>query len=234
MTLMGSLKNKEITDLLSKHKAETPDYPADLLAARKAAFLKQAVKIKVGGKGQGGQRGGSGGSGTALSGGAVGPGALLQALIGILLVAAMFLAVYALRDQITEILLGNEVAALEDVSQPSIVFSPLAPGTVTAVPSSQAPVVAAPSGESLLPGTPGAFGDNIDLNRASVVAGTPGAEIAAEKTKSNNGLHLGQTPGTPAAPGHGNPGNPNQPDKDKPEKSDKPVKPEKTKKPKNQ
>jgi hypothetical protein len=241
MVFKRSLDFNEITGLFYKLKAETPDYPADLLAARKAAFLKQAVNIKIDGRGQGGkggQQGGSSGSGAALGGGAAGLGTLWQALIGVSIVAAMFLAAYAYREQITEILQGNEVAALEDVSQPSIVSSPLAPGTVTAVPSSLAPALAVPPIEILPTGTPGASVDNTDLNGAEVVVGTPDAEISAEKTKSNSGLHLGQTPGTPAAPGQGNPGNLNQPDKpDKPTKPDKPVKPpkpEKTKKPKNQ
>ena len=43
------MNTKEITDLLSKLKAETPDYPSDLLAAKRAAFLKQAVNIKIDG-----------------------------------------------------------------------------------------------------------------------------------------------------------------------------------------
>ena len=57
MASKGTMNTKEITDLLSKLKAETPDYPADLLAAGKASFLKQAVNIKIDGKGQGGEGG---------------------------------------------------------------------------------------------------------------------------------------------------------------------------------
>lgn len=36
---------KEIIDLLSKLKDLTPEYPADLLAARRAAFLKQVAVL---------------------------------------------------------------------------------------------------------------------------------------------------------------------------------------------
>ena len=50
------LKTKEITELLSKLKAETPEYPSELMEARKAAFLKQAVNIKIDRTGQGGQQ----------------------------------------------------------------------------------------------------------------------------------------------------------------------------------
>jgi len=221
------MDTKEITDLLSKLKAETPDYPSDLLAAKRAAFLKQAVNIKIDGNGQGGQQSGTGSSGTALGGGAVGPG-VLQALIGISIVAAMLLAVYAYRDQITDVLQGNVVIAQEDNSQPSISPSPLAPETVTALPGPLALEEAAPPVEITSTVTSGASLDDTDINGASVVAGTAGAEVAAEKTKTNSGLHLGQTPGTPAAPGQGNPGNIN-----KPEKPAKPTKPPKaTKEPK--
>ena len=222
------LNTKEITDLLSKLKDKTPDYPSDMMAAKKAAFLKQAVYIKIDTKSQGGEGGssGSGSSGSAFGGGAATPGTLLQALIGIGLVAAISLAAYALHDQIDEIWQANEGRAREELSQPSIVSTEPIPGTVTAVPSPIASALAfvAPSGEIVPTGTPGG-GDNTALNGAAVVAGTPGAEIASEKTKTNSGLHLGQTPGTPAAPGQGNPGNVNKPEK--PEKPEKPPKKEK-------
>lgn len=226
------LNTKEITDLLSKLKDKTPDYPSDMMAAKKAAFLKQAVTIKIETKGQGGEGGSSssGSSGSAFGGGAATPGTLLQALIGIGLVAAISLAAYAYRDQIDDILQRNEGRAREELSQPSIVSTVPAPGTVTAVPSFIASAFDAPPVEIVPTGTPGA-GDNVDLNGAAVVAGTPGAEVALERTKTNSGLHLGQTPGTPAAPGQGNPGNVNKPDKTKPEKPDKPDKPEKPEKP---
>ena len=69
------MSTKEITDLITKLKSETPEYPAELLAARKAAFLKQAVNISMSTKG--GPQGSSGGSGTALGGGATPQGMLL-------------------------------------------------------------------------------------------------------------------------------------------------------------
>lgn len=234
MASRNPLKAKDITDLLSKLKAETPDYPSDLMAAKKAAFLKQAVNIKIDGKGQGGEggqqggSGGSGGSGTALGSGPATSSFLLQALVGISIVTAIFLAAYAYREQITDMLQNNEPVAREQSSQPLVASTPLAPGTVTAIPSSVASVLATSSVETVPSGIPGAV-DNTEMNGASVIAGTPGAEIAADKIKSNNGLHLGQTPGTPAAPGQGNPGNINKPDKDKPDKPEKPEKPKKTK-----
>lgn len=218
------LNTKEITDLLSKLKAETPEYPSDLLAAKKAAFLKHAVNIKIDGGGQSGESGhqggsgSSGGSGTALGGGPTTQGFLLQALIGIGIIAAMLSASYIFRDQINDILGGNEVSALEEVSSPSVVSSPLAPVTsspisldLTATPSAIVPT-----------GTPTVLDDTNpeitpDILNLQVAEGTG--------TPGDNGLHLGQTPGTPAAPGHGNPGNENKPDK--PTKPPKPPKPNK-------
>lgn len=243
------LNPEEITNLFSKLKAETPEYPSEMMAARKAAFLKQAVNIKIDMKGQGGkgghQGGSSGSSGAALGGGTAAPGTFLQALIGISIIAAMFLAAFAYREQINDILGGERIAVHEGLSgmnpsQPTPVISPLAPVTGGETPGVIASELAAPSSDIVPNATPVVL-DNSDLtdetniNGISVVAGTLGAESTSDQIKTNNGLHLGQTPGTPAAPGQGNPGNLNQPDKTekppKPEKTDKPPKPEKTKKP---
>ena len=228
MSSMKTLKPQEIAELLSKLKAETPEYPSNLLAAKKAAFLKQAVNIKLSGKGPGGQQGGSGGSGggsgTLLSGGSTTQGVLLQALLGFWIVVALLTTAYAFRNQITDILKGNEVAALEESSQPSIVSSPLAPPVGTPVPSLSEPdsIIPATDVDASPTGVVSGLGDT-NMNGATVIQeGTPDAESASnEKDKDNPGLHLGQTPGAPAAPGLGNPGNVNQPDK--------PTKPDKTK-----
>jgi len=226
----NTMNSKEIIDLLGKAKAGTPDYPADLMAARKAAFLKQSIVVKIDTKGQGGQQGGSsgsgGGSGAALGGGSAVPGVLLQALIGLSIVAAMFLAAYAYRDQITEVLRGSEVAAMEDSSQPLLLSSGT---TVTVAPNPVAPGLVGPSPVGVPTSTPVAgTQDGTEINGAVVAEGTLSVESnIAEGTKTNNGLHLGQTPGTPAAPGQDNPGNPNQPDKPEKPTKDTSTKPEK-------
>ena len=213
------LKTKEITELLSKLKAETPEYPSELMEARKAAFLKQAVNIKIDRTGQGGQQGGSGGSGgsgAALGGGSV-PGVLLQALIGITVVTALLLAAYAYRNQHGDESQDTKVVAQEELA----ISSPLAPETVTAIPGSVTPELTAsptPTGTLLVL-------DDISINGASVAEELQSDNGVPNVINTDNGLHLGQTPGTPAAPGQGNSGNPNKPDKpDKPEKPDKPKK----------
>jgi hypothetical protein len=106
----------------------------------------------------------------------------------------------------------------------------MAPGLSTPTPFATVTPVFSPSPTQGLPsGTPTGQIDN-PLIGTPLVGGTPPVAGTPKGTKSNPGLHLGQTPGTPAAPGHGNPGNVNKPDKpDKPEKPEKPPKPPKNK-----
>jgi len=215
------LNTKEITELLSKLKAETPEYPSELMEARKAAFLKQAVNIKIDRTGQGGEgghqggSGGSGGSGAALGSGSV-PGILLQALIGIAVVAALILGAYIYRSQFGDNSQNTRVSVDEELPASSLV----APETITVVPGSITPVLTvSPTGSptATLP-----VFDDTDLNGASAFDETQPDGTSLNGTQTDNGLHLGQTPGTPAAPGQDNPSNPNKPDK--PEKPEKPKK----------
>lgn len=224
-----SLNPKEIIRLLSKLKSETPEYPAELLDARKAAFLKQAATLKIEGKGQSGEggqeggAGGSGGSGPALGGGTAAQGILLQALVGLSVVAALLLTAFAYREMIGEILNGNGIVAVAESGTAPGVSTPTAIATaspgLTGSPTAGTPTATAPGLEVI----------NVEgitiIDGTVYIDGVPVGESTPVGTNTNPGLHLGQTPGTPAAPGQGNPGNTNQPDK--------PEKPEKTKKPDN-
>lgn len=226
-----SLDPKEIISLLSKLKSETPEYPVDLLEARKAAFLKQAATLKIEGKGDGGQDGGSsgtGGSGPALGGGTAAQSFLLQALVGFSVVAALLLTAFAYREQIGEILKDRSqvVAIVETETMPA-----LSTDTLTMTPGmTGSPIIGTPS-----PTDTGLEAINLDSTGGviTIIDGTvfvDGVMIGATPTgtKTNSGLHLGQTPGTPAAPGQGNPGNQNQPEKtDKPDNPNKPDTPTK-------
>ena len=236
-----SLNPKEIIGLLSKLKSETPDYPADLLEARKAAFLKQAAILKIQGKGQGGQSGqqggssGSGGPGPALGGGPAAQSFLLQAIIGFSVVAAMLMAAFVYRDQIGEILKDrNVVVAVDDTGTPTdistVTLSATASPVPTGSPTAGTPTATTPSLEII-------NGEDITIIDGTLfVDGTPVVGGTPIGTNTNPGLHLGQTPGTPAAPGHGNSGNQNKPDKpvrtDKPDNPNKPQKTDKPEKPK--
>ena len=239
-----SLNPKEIISLLSKLKSETPEYPTELLDARKAAFLKQASTLKIQGKGQGGeggQEGGTGGatgSGPALGGGTGVQGFLLQALVGFSVMAALLLTAFAYREQISEILNNrNDLVVVAETGTTPVLSTPTAVATntlgLTGSPTAVTPT-STPTGVEL-----------IDVEGITIIDGTlyvdgiPAITGTPSGTKPNPGLHLGQTPGTPAAPGQGNPGNQNQPDKpdktkkpDNPGNSDNPAnpnKPEKTK-----
>jgi hypothetical protein len=72
--LERALNPNDIVGLLSKLKAKTPDYSPDMMAARRAAFVNQAIAIKFDGPKQGGKGGGDGGS--SSMGGSSGSGAL--------------------------------------------------------------------------------------------------------------------------------------------------------------
>jgi hypothetical protein len=209
---------QDIIGLLSKLKDSTPDYPADLMAARKAAFTKQTLAIKFHGhSGKGGGDGGSAGSGGSGGSGALGgmstaQGIMLQAVIGVWIIAAMLTAAYVFRNQIIDLLQNNHIISVEVTQVPAIdstlpdLITPVAEATPTSIfatatpgaPSSESPIIeVAPDGSSNIQNTP-------------------------ESTKEDQGLHLGQTPGPPDTPNQDNPGNPNKPDK--PDKPDKPSK----------
>jgi len=206
-----SLNPKDIIGLLSKLKAGTPEYPVDLLAKRRAAFLEQAIAINFYGKGHGGKGGGDGGSaGSAGSGGSgalggttTAQGFVLQAVVGMSVVAAMLTSAYLLRDQIVDLFQGNGIVSAE------VTQAPLMEPTDTLI---------APATETL-PAT-------VTITAVTITpSGTPGAETGSEDpseiqnvpdgTKDNSGLHLGQTPGPPQPPNQDKPDKPDKPKKNK-------------------
>jgi hypothetical protein len=225
MVAKPPLGSKEIIALLSRLRAETPEYPANMLAARKTAFLRQAATLNIQGKGQGGeggQQGGSGGtsgSGTALGGSTSVQGIILQALIGFGLVATMLIGMltgnYLFSDQISDGLEEEIVAVIESPAS-----------TILPVPGASA----TPTEDELVVDTPEVTVTVTESNTTleNLYDDPAFIDDLLAGIKDNPGLHLGQVTGTPAAPGQGNPGNQNQPDKpEKPNKPDKPVKPDK-------
>lgn len=207
------LNSQDVIGLLSKLKDSTPDYPMDLMAARKAAFLKQVIAINMDGSGLSGKGGGDGGLGG--SGGSGGSGILggmssaqtilLQAVIGVWVIAAMLTAAYVFRDQIIDLLQDNGI--VEEITQ--------VPFNEPVVPTSVSPATEAPTTE--ITSTP------VHLPETEATAEVPsGIEDIPEDPKQNPGLHLGQTPGAPDTPNQDNPDKP-----DKPDPSDKQEKPNK-------
>jgi hypothetical protein len=218
-----SLSSNEIIQLLSKLKTETQDYPVDLMYARRAAFLKQAFTVKFDGPGRGGKGGGDGGgSGSGgpgvLGGTSAAQGILLQAVIGVWIIAAMLATAYVFRDQIIDILQSNGIVTVELTQEPSI-DSPL---PLLESPAIQIPSEEVPPTDTTLPSvtaTPDASSAG-----ESVPAGSSEIQNAPDTSntgKEDQGLHLGQTPGAPDTPNQDNPDkptnpdNPNKPDKKK-------------------
>jgi hypothetical protein len=207
----------EIIKLLSRLKAETPDYPSDLMAARKAAFINQVVAIQFDGPKQGGKGGGDGGSGTstrsggsgALSGMSTAQGILLQAVIGVWIIAAMLTTAYIFRDRIIDLLQNNGIV-VELTQAPAIEYTDpaiVAPAAESPSPDVSPTEITSPSATPV-PGT-------LSEGESSSESSSEGQGISEnpDETRENQGLHLGQTPGAPDT------SNQNKPDK--PKKSNK-------------
>ena len=212
MTFSVNPSQNEIVNLLSKLKNETPEYPSDLFAARKAAFIEQAIAIQFNGPKQGGKGGGDGGSSSlggsggsgALGGMSTAQGFLLQAVIGVWIIAGMLTAAYVFRDQIIDLLQDN--GFIVETTQAPFIDSP-------------APEMVEPAGESPLPEIPPTGGVSPEDAIPEEASGNQAISENTEDTNNNPGLHLGQTPGAPDTPNEEKPDNPNKPDQpDKPDK----------------
>ena len=214
-----SLNPQDIIGLLSKLKAGTPEYPADLMSARKAAFMKQAIALKIHGHGHSGKGGGDGGS--AGSGGSGGSGALggmstaqgilLQAVIGVWIIAAMLTAAYVFRNQIIDLLQDNHIVSVEVTQAPAI--DPASP--VIGAPATEiSPTAATPTSISAT-ATPGTSSSESTGIGTIIPDGSSNIQSTPDGTKDDQGLHLGQTPGPPDTPNQDKPDKPGKPDKPK-------------------
>ena len=182
-----SLEHQEIVRLLAKLKEETPEYPADMVEARKYSFMKQIVDLKIslespagegkqpggtgGQKGGGGSRG-SGGSGAALGGGSTVLGISLKTVLAIGAVIVMLTAAYLFRDQIVEFLAENEIINTAETAAPSLGSPPVGPARETPPVGTPASKIVETEASSALEnngleGTPG-IGKNLDRS-----GGTP-------------------------------------------------------------
>jgi len=211
--LERSLNPNDIIGLLARLKEQTPDYPPDLLTTRKAAFMAQIVSINIDGPKPGGKGGGDGGG--SLSGGTSGSGALggmstaqgilLQAVIGVWIIAGMLTAAYVFRDQIIDLLQDNGIVAVEITQVPSID----SPAPTIEIPSLETPPteITSPSGTAV-PET---------VSEGEAASEPTSDEQSTADTSGDNsenpGLHLGQTPGAPDTPNQDNPNKPNKNDK---------------------
>lgn len=116
-------------------KDETPDYPADLLEARKYDFLKQIIDFKISDGAQGGEHGQqAGGGGQAVVVGKTaetGFSMNVTLVVGILLV--LLTAAYLFRDQILDFLADNETVHVQETAAPANESTPF--DRVTATPT---------------------------------------------------------------------------------------------------
>lgn len=202
------IDSQDVIRLLSKLKDRTPDYPVDLMAARKATFLQQVVAINIDGNGLSGKGGGdggiggSGGSGT-LGGMSTAQAILLQAVIGVWVIAAMLTAAYVFRGQIIDLLQDNGI----------IVEMTQVPLSESTAPANMSPATEIPTTEVISTSGTATPGD------LPVIEATPDGSSGIQDTpdgpKDNPGLHLGQTPGTPDKPNQDKPDKPDQSDKQK-------------------
>lgn len=201
----------DIINLLSKLKAQTPDYPSDMLAARKAAFLGQVATANFDGLGRGGKGGGDGGSlsnGSSIFGGMTSAqGIMLQAVIGVWIIAAMLTAAYIFRAQIIDLLQDYGIVSVQMTQIPSI-DSPI---PVTGIPSTD--ILPTDTISPSATAVPGAI-----LEEEVVPENSSESEATSEnpdEPADGPGLHLGQTPGTPDTPNQDNPNKPDKPTKQK-------------------
>jgi len=145
--------------------------------------------------------GGTGGSGT-LGGMSTAQGILLQAVIGVWIIAAMLTTAYVFRDQIVDLLQNNEIINVELTQAPFI--EPAPPIQVTAT-TEISPTAATPTSATATPGNlPGI--ESPPENSSDI-------PNISDDTEDNPGLHLGQTPGPPDTPNQDKPDKPGKPNK---------------------
>jgi len=121
------IENKDLVELLSKLKEETPEYP-ELVKARKRSFLKQASDFNVskgdqggGTSGDGGSSGtsglsGSSGSGATSSGGiaTIGFGISLKTALTFGAIVLLLTGTYVFREKIVSYLDENNIINIEE------------------------------------------------------------------------------------------------------------------------
>jgi len=171
------------------------------LVDRKTAFLEQVASANLGG-GQsggseaGGSSAGSGGNG-ALSGGSTTQGLILQVAIVLSIIASTLTAAYIFRDQINDQLTGKSDERVEQ-SGALPIETPL---PALDLPATEPPIADHPATEPPVAEEPRTG----DLPKTASTPEAPSnmddmVDDPKDKIKSNQGLHLGQTPGPPNTP----------------------------------
>ena len=175
------IEHKDLVELLSILKEETPEYPTDMIRTRKVSFLKQGLDIRVSGADNGGGTSGAGGSsGMSGSGGSSGSGAAtigfgisLKSALTFAAIFVLLTSTYVFRERIVSFLDENNIINIEETASPLIASTTDDQPTESAM-ENTSPYIA----ESATESTPG-FEDNY----------TPGHD--------NNGDNSNARTGTP-------------------------------------
>lgn len=180
MAKQTPLTNQEIAELLSKLKDETPNYPEELMEARKYNFIKKINDLQISAEEQsksnvGGPKWGRGKE-AALGSGAVGQGISLNVMIVIGVIVAVLAAIYLFRNQIRDVLGENPTPTAEVISAP--LGSPASDGTGTPTPTNA---------------TNPSLGSNSNNGAATAIPGSGTGETGGE----TGGNHLDGNEPTP-------------------------------------
>jgi hypothetical protein len=196
------LNVRDILALLVQLKAKEAAYPASLLAARRAEFLKNVASIQMH-QGQGpsnmnNQGGSSSSTGNPSSAGKILSSSvhtasqtlngILYAVVGVLSTIILAEVGYLYREEIREFLVpgsGNAESSVKITSPPEVLETPIP--SLTSSPTITETITRSP----LLPIINPADTDTLQPTSINQPAST--LPPVATPTKDNPGLHLGQT-----------------------------------------
>ena len=219
------LDRKDIIELLSKLKDETPEYPKKLADAKKDSFMKQILDLSGSGSSEGNE-GGQGGSnrgakgesgdfgkpggssqtsglsvssglGAANSGKAagLGLGISMKSVISFGTVIALLTAAYLFREQISEFLTENDIVRVEETVEP--LFASSSAGQTADIPSDRTTPDTGTSSPGLAE-SDSSFGSEGDKSvDTDKDRDTPNHESGVEPVETASPPILNQPPATP-------------------------------------
>ena len=216
-------QDRKVVELLTKLKGTNEDYPSDMLAARRQAFLNNMAGAGLSvGTGSGSALNqtlkGGGGSGAAP----LTVGKLLEVALLVAIVAEASALAYFYRDKVADVFRSiSAPSQVQEIVSPPVITSPFPELEISEIPSSTSPTATASemATSTQVPGVaddPAITVNNNDANALTDSTPNPSGD------NGNNGNHYGQTP----KPERTKDNNDNKPPKDSPENgnNDKPPK----------
>jgi hypothetical protein len=179
-------KDNEVIHLLKKLKDSNGAYPPEMLALRRAGYLKQVAEISAGaGLAMGLKNMAKGGKGAA--GFSSTAGTIVEALLVVALVAEAGAVTYFYRDKVAEYV--NLIARspkVEEVASPPVVPSPILEMQVTPSPIDTITATLTKT-ETLTPATPSGTPSPVLVSGTTVSAGENSAGIQSASTSGPGG-----------------------------------------------